>query len=408
MILNVGLSMFSSVTRWSGAIGEMSVENNLITNEFDVRAVVVNIQKLVLKQREVSDCLCEGLGGVSEFFFIIFRQDELATAINHFINFPISLLQSALQIIPPWSRFPDGIVPFNHLQGFVYYSAKYMDLVLMKWVVNLIALFDDNLRITGLPEEFFNTIGARFFISSLHFAYTILRIVSALAIPMTNTVPNLISADHMLKVFAMDQAMEHFNVAVIAATDTLAWFLKLQNAVTLGLAVNAVQGADQLVVLPSHVHIDCDLKNAYDWISQEACAARIVAMYGPDLTYLVYTMLVEILWKVLVYKEEAIIPLFQRYDGISFPRSVELTCEYRASITYDLTAKECKCDPGLGTLHYMVKSPEHPFGSPYYDKYCGQYLQVNYFAAFERAQKYLAYGAYENIKKYVFIGIVYE
>ena len=148
------------------------------------------------------------------------------------------------------------------------------------------------------------------------------------------------------------------------------------------------------------MHIDCDLKNAYDWISQEACAARIVAMYGPDLTYLVYTMLVEILWKVLVYKEEAIIPLFQRYDGISFPRSVELTCEYRASITYDLTAKECKCDPGLGTLHYMVKSPEHPFGSPYYDKYCGQpNLQVNYFAAFERAQKYLAYGAYENIKE---------
>lgn len=400
MILNLVLSMFSSIVSWSGAIGEMSVENNLVTNELDIRRVVINLQKLVIKQREVSDCLCEGLGGVSEFFFILFRQDELATAINHFINIPISLIQTSIQIIPPWSNFPDGVVTFNHVQGFVYYAAKYMDLVLMKWVVNLIALFDDNLRITGLPEEFFLTIGARYFLSSLHFVYTILRIVSALAIPMGKTFPTLMSADHMLKVFAMDQVMEHYNLAVIASTDILAWFLKLQHAFTIGLVVNAVKEAEQLLVMPSHVHIDCDLKNAYDWITQEACAARIVAMYGPDMIYLVYTMLVEILWKVLVHKEEAIIPLFQRYDGISFPRSVELTCDYRKSITYDLTAGECRCDPGLGTLHYMVKTTENPFGSPYYDRYCGQpNLQVNYFAAFERAQKYLAYGAYENIKE---------
>jgi hypothetical protein len=400
MILNVVLSMFASVARWSGAVGQMSVENNLITNELNVTSVVINIQKLVIKQREVSDCLCEGLGGVSEFFFILFRQDELAKVVNHFVNIPISLVQMSLQIIPPWSRFPDGLATFNHVQGLVYYFSKYIDQVLMKWVVNLIALFDDNLTIRGLPEEFFVTIGARFFIAILQFAYTIIRIVSALAIPMGKTVPNLVSADHMIKVFAMDQVMEHFNLAIIASTDILAWFLKLQNAMTIGLVTNAIKEADQLIVLPNHVHIECSLDKAYDWISQEACAARILAMYVPDMVYLIYTMLVEILWKVLVHKEEAIIPLLQRYDGISFPRSVELTCEYRASITYDLTAKECKCEHGLGTLHYMVKTPENPFGSPYYDRYCGQpNLQVNYFGAFERAQQYLAYGAYENIKE---------
>ena len=72
----------------------------------------------------------------------------------------------------------------------------------------------------------------------------------------------------------------------------------------------------------------------------------------------VYSLFVELLFKSFLNEEQNAIITIQRYDGISFPRNVELTCEYRASINYDLTAKECRCDPGMGMYRGLVPEPD--------------------------------------------------
>jgi hypothetical protein len=399
LFLNIFLSTFQSIATWAGAVGELSIENNPVTNELNVTNVVVSIQKLVLKQSEVSSCVCEGLTDVFEFVYILFRQKELALAINHLINIPVAFIQGIIQSIPPWSRFPLGIPIFNHWQGFVFYTFKYLDQVFMKWGVQLISLFDDNFKVQSLPEEFFASVVGRLIMAGSHFMFTIVRIFSSLQVPIGKAVPNILSADHMVQVFAMDQAMEHLSLAVVDATNMVSWFLKIQNALTVGAIKNAVNEADQIFVLPAHVHVVCDQSLTTFWADQKACALRLATLLAPDVAFTIYTMVVEILWKSLVFQEENIIQIFQRYDGISFPRTVELTCEYRDSIEYDLTAGECRCDLGLGTFHPMVPSTGYPFGRPHYDRYCGQpNLQVNYFGSIERTQKYLTSGFLENVQ----------
>lgn len=394
IILNILLVSFKSIASWAGAAsGELSIHNNPVTNELNVVQVVMNIQRLVLKQSQVTGCICEGFNEIFEFIYIVFRQDELAYTVNYAINFPLSLLQMGIQMTPPWSKFPMFIKPMNNLLGFVYYGGRYLDEVFMKWIVQIISLFDDNFKIQGLPEEFFFTIGSRYIMAGIHLAYMGIRIIKTLAIPIG---PALISSDYMIQVFTYDKVYEQIVLAIRGTTDLLSWFLKVQHVLTTAIG-GFVSGKDTVIALPSHTHIICDLETATSWYEQQACATRLIAEFPFDFGYGIYTLTIEILWKILVFQEESIIQTLQRYDGPSYPRSKELTCEYRDSITYDLTSGECGCDPGWGVYHPLEETVEHPFGKPYYDPHCKQWnLQVNYFGKMERIEHYLASGWYEN------------
>ena len=395
LILNIILGGFKSIAVWSGAAsGELSVNNNPVTNEIDLLQTVMNVQRLVLKQSEVTGCICEGFNDAFEFFYIIFRQDELAFAVNHLVNFPVAVVQMFIQMLPPWKKFPELTMPMNHALGVTYYGAKWIDQVLLKWVRHTISLFDDSFKIQGVPEEFFVTIGARWIMAIIHAVWTFIRVVKTLAIPIG---PAITSSDYLLQVFTVNKVMEQVNLAIVGTTDLTAWFLKVQHELTM-TAVDVVKGDDILFTIPEHTHIVCNLETATAWTEQQTCAARLAAQIPFDIAYLVYTLLVEVVIKVLMFQEESFIQTLQRYDGISFPRSVELSCEYRASITYDLTAKQCKCDYGFGTFRKMVPTAEHPFGDVYYDPYCGQpNLQANYFSKIERFEKYASNGWYEKI-----------
>ena len=98
------------------------MENNAIFNEFNIVKLIMNVQKLVLKQSEVTGCACGGLVDVFEYIYIMFRQDELAFAINHAVNIPISVAQALFQVIPPWGKLPYAISPANHLTGFIFFA----------------------------------------------------------------------------------------------------------------------------------------------------------------------------------------------------------------------------------------------------------------------------------------------
>lgn len=397
IVLNIFLNIFKSIGLWTGiAYGEMSANNNIITNELPIRHVIRAMQRLVLQQQTVSSCVCEGLSDVFEFIYIVFRQDELAEAVNHAVNLPISMVQELFQVIPPWGKVPTLLKPMNHLMGFVYYFSKWIDQVLMKWIVQLISLFDDGIDIRGLPEEFFITVLGRLGIAVIHAGWTAVRIGQTFSLPLKDIITN---SDFQLRAFSMDQTMEHLNLAIIAQTDVVAWGLKTQYALIDGMKTSILSGDPLTIRIPEHVHLVCN-KDMTDWIERKACAARLAQMAIPDLIYTGYTLLVEILWKSLVNQEENIIQMLQRYDGVSHPRTAELTCEYRRDIKYDLTSGECRCEHGFGDYMPIEVSEGYPFGKPYFEKYCEQpNLQAQYFGAIERVSDFIASGFYQNIKE---------
>lgn len=403
ILLNVVISLFQSVTIWTGLGLELSMENNIVFNEFNIVKLVLNIQRLVLKQSEVTGCACGGLVDAFEFIFIAFRQDELAFAVSHFVNLPISSLQTLLQVIPPWSKLPYATDVVNHLNGFIYYLSVYMDQVAMKWILHTISLFDDKFKLDGVPTEFAFTIIGRLSMTAVHVIWMLFRSLLAFstpfskiivpAIPFSDTFINPVNAltegDYMLRAMSLDQAIEQFNLASIGFTDLLSWFCEITFEVGRSIAVALKDGSPISILLPQHKHITCNdqLDNVFD---NYACATREFLTSFSDSLYILYSLIIEIIFKTLVNQEEGIISTIQRYDGISFPRNVALTCEYRASIKYDLTAKECRCDPGFGTFRKVVIQPGYPFGKPYYDPYCGQpNLQVNLFNKLERSVGYL-------------------
>lgn len=395
ILLNIVMGGFKSIAVWSGAAsGEMSVNNNLVTNELDLLQTVMNVQRLVLKQSEVTGCICEGFNDVFEFIYIAFRQDELAISVNHFINIPLALVQIFIQMLPPWKKFPEFTTPMNHALGFVYFGGRWIDQVLLKWVIHIISLFDDSFKMQGVPEEFFVTILARWIMALIHALWTFLRIVKTLAMPIG---PALTSSNYLMEVFNANKVLEQVNLAIVGTSDLTAWFLKIQDQLTSGIP-SVITSGDVIFSMPVHTHIVCNLETATAWTEQQACAARLIAQLPFDVLYLLYTLVVEVLVKVLMFQEESLIQTLQRYDGVSFPRNIELSCEYRANITYDLTVGKCKCDYGFGKFRKMVPTAEHPFGDIYYDPYCGQpNLQANYFSKVERIEAYATTGWYEKL-----------
>lgn len=413
ILLNVVISLFQSVTIWTGLGLELSMQNNIIFNEFNIVKLVLNIQRLVLKQSEIAGCACGGLVDVFEFIFIAVRQDELAFAISHLVNIPIASGQTLLQVIPPWSKLPYANSVVNHITGFIYYLSVYVDQVTIKWFLHIISLFDDRFKMTGVPNEFAFTIVGRLAMSVVHLAWTLFRAVLAFSTPLSkvvvpaiplsdtfiNPVNEISDGDYMLRVLSLDQVMEQFNLACIGVTDLVAWFAQIifESSRAIKLAINT--GTPISLILPAHKHITCN-DQLDDIFDNYACAIREVLSAVIEIPYLLYSLIMELLFKSIINKEELVIKTLQRYDGISFPRNVELSCEYRHSIGYDLTAKECRCDTGLGKFNKVIAEPGYPFGKPYYDPYCGQpNLQVQLFNKVERVVVYLTAGLYQVLSE---------
>lgn len=401
LIINFFLANFQSIAKWSGVNNEMSMYNNPITNELNITEVVLTAQELVVKQSEVTSCVCNGLTDVFEFFFIPFRQPELAFAINHAVNIPIASAQGLIQTIPPWSKYSGGLLKaVDHMCGAIFYTGSYFDQILMKYMIHFISLFDENFKITGLPKEFLFTIASRLAMAGVHLGWILVRIFSRFGLPFFALFEEN-NKDYYVEFFSLDMVMEQYNLAIISFTNVLNWGLKVQESF-FQFIDSAVDGETQLY-LPAHVDIECSTSTA-NWIDQKTCAFQMAAFTVPDMIYTIYSLLIELVFKT-AQQNENFLQTLQRYDGISFPRTVELSCKYRASIDYDMTAGECRCDRGFGTYRRIEETKEYPFGKPYFDKYCEQpNLAVNVFGNFERFSRFLAYGWSKNLQDIVING----
>lgn len=404
IIFDIFIGNFNTIATWSGVGTDMSIDNSPVTNEFNVTGIVLNVQALALKQSEVTSCICNGLTDAFEFFFIFFRQNELAYAINHAVNVPISLLQSAIQVVPPWSKNIGVLPAVSHVNGALFYIGSYADQVLMKSVLHLISLFDERLKVSNLPTEFMFTVASRLAMAGVHLGWVVVRAAFMFA-PMlsTNGIASefTINTEQLFEAFSLDHVMENVNIAIITLTDVMNWLMKVVEAVVVYIERPR---ADNLNI-PSYGYVTCSEENN-DKTDQLTCALRYSLHLIPDITYTAYSCAMELLFKSIVMQEESFVQILQRYDGISFPREIELSCEYRQSIDYDLTAGACLCDPGLG-IYYPLESTEvHPYGVVHYDRYCGQpNLAVNVFGQIDRIMTYAIGTFSENLKNVISAGV---
>ena len=109
-----------------------------------------------------------------------------------------------------------------------------------------------------------------------------------------------------MEVFTINKVLEQVNLAIVGTSDLTPWFLKVQHELTM-TAVDVVSGDDILFTIPEHTRIVCNLETATAWTQQQTCAARLAAQIPFDILYVLYTLLVEVVIKVLMFQEESFV-----------------------------------------------------------------------------------------------------
>lgn len=369
LILQTFVAMFESIFYWTAA-GEMSVENNVFTNELNVTEIVDDVQKILSHQQEITSCICDGLADVIDIGFTVVRQKELPMALNHLFNFPVAFLQTFFQLMPMFGfKFPTMNKPLHYLNGFFFYMGKYLDKVTEEVLTKSIALFDDTFHLEGIPEEFFFTTVSRFLQAGTHVVHTIYRSVIHLMIPIERYVTD---ADYMMKAWRFDQAVQQYHLGVYNLANNAYWIFEITDKFTKEITETVLEGGEFAIVgIPKHVNLDCSPSDK--WTVAASCVPYMSALLPVNVFYIASNMIGEILWKSAFTKEQDWFRTIQRYDGPSYGRNTAITCKYRKSITWDLTTNpdHCFCDipKSYNELNF---STEFPFGKPTFDPYCGQ------------------------------------
>jgi len=380
LFIEMLVAIFQSVFYWSGT-GEMSVENNIFVNELNVTEVFVKAQGIVAHQQSISTCVCEGLKDVIDIAFVLFRQKELPLAINHLFNFLVSAIQTVFQLLPTLSKFPTLQKPLYHLNGFIFYTGKYLDRVLEDGLKKTIALFIDNFRFQRLPREFVFTTTSRLLMTGTHFLHSLYRITIHIMLPLPNYITNV---DYMMKAFRIDQSIRQLDLYLYNTANIWYWGAEIIDKFANELVDTAANdGSFDIVGIPDHVQVNCGASDK--WTVALACIPYLTATLPINVLYVAWNFATEVLWKSVFTQQQNLLRTIQRYDGPSYPRDVAVTCAYRRNITWDMTTTgECKCDVPYD-YQEAVYTPEHPFGVPTYDPFCGQpNLQANVFGNIDR------------------------
>ena len=408
LIFNIFIAQFNSVARWSGMAGEMSMTNNVFANEFNITKVIWNTQLVVIKQENITKCICDGLTDSIGIAMVLVKQREIAHFINHVFNIPISIMQEVALLAPPFKKFPRFLRTFNHITGAVFNFGKYFDNVLVQVTQRVIHLFSDDFELKGLPPEFIFVSAARFINAGLHLGFTLIKILTHILMPNPKFFQN---SDYMITVFSIDLAVEQYQIALRSVTNDFAFALRVSQLFTLNsLAVRNTRA--------DYTELRCD--GMYlDAASNLACGFYHTFKAPVDGLHLSWKLFSELLWKVIFNPEEDFLRVIQRYDGISFPRqnatytnalvasnpslapnqALYLTCEYRSQIDFDLTAGLCQCNIDYN-FRGIVPTRKYPYGTPHYLPNCQQpNLQVNLFNAIDMISDYASQGISSSLQR---------
>lgn len=389
LIIDMWVAMFSSIFGWSG-VGTMSTENNIFVNEFRITEVASKTQDIFSHQQELADCVCEGMQPILDIGFTVVRQKELPRAINHLFNTPISAVQTAFQILPMFGpKFPSMNKPLYHLNGFIFNLGKYADKVIESVATKSIKIFLDEFEFTGLPQEFVFTTSARAFMAGTNFVHTLYRTAAHIMLPLPVYITN---ADYMMKAMQFNEAMREADLFLLNTFNNAYWFLEIIDKFSKGMVESIKTGEElKLIGMPENVRLTCEPTDK--WTDTIVCVPYLLLSSALNTAYIATNLGTELLWKSVFTQQQNVLRTLQRYDGPSYPRNKVPSCNYRATISWDMTTTQpCLCDvpDGYRPLQF---TEDHPFGVPNYDPWCSQpNINANVLGNFDRIIRLLDTG----------------
>ena len=404
VFVQIFIAQFESITDWSGVSEGMSVENNIFVNEWNVTQVFMKSQEVIYKQKVLVNCACDGLSDIAELFFVSVNTPHPPRVVNHIFNAFLSSIQMFIQISPPFSKELSMNKVVFHLNSAIFETGQYFDTILIRWAEIIIGFFDKNFQIQGAPKNFIGTSIARFGIGFVHLFHTMIRSIVGIIVPIKHLYQD---SDYMVQLTSIDITIMQWRLGVEHLTSCLYWFAKIIESFISDTVINnsgraAKQTAPTIPTLPPYVDLDCYTK---PFLNEQArtvsCIAQMLPLIPINIIHVFYSLFWELVWKSLIFQEQSVLRTFQRYDGLSYPKTTPITCEVRKQAKkdgWDLTNKECLC-----VKEYDFKEiydQRYPFGIKTYDPYCGQpNLQADVFGLAERLIKYS--GNFVGIK-YVF------
>jgi hypothetical protein len=388
LMLNIFISMFSSVFEWSGT-NDMTADNNIFVNDINTTQIFSDTQDFIAHQEQTLSCICDGLEDVFSITFEVVKEKSIAKALNHGVNVPLSIVQTFVGILPVIGpRFPDFKNTVYHVNGLIYHTSRYIDIVLVKILQKIIRLFNDDFHLEGVPKDAIFTSMGYFAAAGVHALHTVVRTTLHILIP----VPKFItSAHHMMKAMQFNEAARAFNQGIYGVANNMYWMLEVQDKLMIAVKETVINGKVELPGMVEHTLMSCDAHTLHDtWTLKTSCALYLTLQLPLNAFYITTNLLTELLWKSGFNQQQSFIRTLQRYDGPTYAKAIAPSCAYRDSIKWDLTSGTCSCTPP-DTYPVTQYNIQHPFGVPHYDVWCNQpTLAANIFGNVERAVLYAA------------------
>ena len=368
LTLRSGLLFFQSLFTWTGG-GSISQSNNLLVNEWDIRAAMLSFQETVQESLPLVKCSCSGLNPVWDMAFYLLRPETLSVALYHGLNGGLSSLQEIIGAAQ--SKYPRFRRTVYHINGALFHAGLYADDVVVHTVQRLIDLTGADFDFHGLPEEFVFTTGARLAMTATHFGYTIVRSGIHVFMPIPKY---LESTDYMRHAMSFDEGFRQLDMVIENSANILTW----------GVKVVRGQITREKMYIPHR--LDCEVRATYETGDPNAlgCTLMHSAKAVAGVAYIATRLPVELLWTSTFNHEQDYMRVLQKYDGPT-DRSVD-TCEARkASGDMTIDTNRCQCQRAYGV--YPPFDPQR-WSSETYDPFCDQpTLQANVFNHLESAIK---------------------
>jgi len=397
LMLRIFINIFSSIDSWSGMSTNITRTNNIFVNEFNVTSVINASQNLLAHQEETLSCICNGLEPVFDIVFEAVKDPNFPVAISHGLNAVLSFGQTFIGVLPFFAQFPDFRNTTYHTNAFLFHAGRYIDQVSTKIISKTILLFDDEFNLEGLPDQFIFQSMSHIGMGFTHAVHTIARTGAHILIPIPYYITD---STHMMKAMQFNEAFQEWNAGLYLLSNNGYWLLEVTDKL-MKEAVETVtpEGVIEIPGIPETTTLVCNDPTNMKWSAKTACAAYVSAEAIMNVAYIGTNLITEILWKSFLNREQNILITLQRYDGPSYGTVSNVNCQYRKTVSWDMTQKNCICDISSFDTYYR---PEYtiadPFGAPRYDPYCGQpTLSANVFSNVERAVVYASTAGFDPL-----------
>lgn len=378
LIIYTFVSLFQSTVVFAGGV---EIDNNAMVNEWNITQTVVNAQQIIAVQEKTAVCVCDGLKDVFDLVFVLVNTPHVPRVLNNLWNIPLSFIQEIIQILPPYTKIPVFTKTIRYTTETVFEAASYVDTIIIRIFEKTFQLFVPEFYLRGAPEQFLFATISRFFLFVIEFVHVLFRtgIHMVMGIGIERFITN---PEFMMQAADFGRSILHLELFIHGIFNHIHWVGLLSSKTIMGGISNVLSGDDTYVLegVPDHVMLDCHTYINKGYI-KGPCAGYLLLLPGINLFYGANKLINELIWKSLVFQEQNIWKVLQKYDGMVESIGVSYSCEHRRdNMNWDITRGACYCEKPT-TNFPLIITDEYPFGDPtFYDPYCGQpTLQANFW-----------------------------